>query len=357
MNTLIPAPDTIPVAWGYFQFLLMLMFPIHLVLMNAMLGSTAIAAYACLKRDEIWKNLAHELAKVIPLLIAFAVNFGVAALLFLQVLYGNFFYASSVLMGAFWISIIPLLVLAYYGAYIFDFRFLSLKNTSLVIVLPILVIFLFVAFVLSNNMTLMLNPDHWSVYFKKPAGTSLNFTDPAFFPRYFHFIVGALAVGGLFVALFGRFKKTLGADVRAAAENIGMKVFTFLTGIQIVTGFWFLSSLPRKVMVLFMGGNVLATLLFFAGLSLALSALVAGTRRKVYVCAGLVVPLIYMMVSIRDMVRSGYLQPYFSLESLQVVPQYSPMFMFFSVLVAGLVTIAWLLRKALGSFSKLEAED
>jgi hypothetical protein len=357
MNTLIPAPDTIPVAWGYFQFLLMLMFPLHLILMNAMVGSTAIAAYACLKRDEIRKSLAHELAKAIPLLIALTVNFGVAALLFLQVLYGNFFYTSSVVMGAFWITVIPLLIIAYYGAYIFKFRFLSLKNKSLAIVLPTLVIVLFVAFVLSNNMTLMLNPAHWGIYFQRPAGTSLNLADPALFPRYLHFIIGALAVGGLFVALFGRFRKTLRADVRAAAENIGMKVFTFLTGVQIVTGFWFLSSLPRKVMVLFMGGNVIATLLLFSGLSLALSALIAGTKRKVYVCAWLVFPLIYVMASIRDMVRSGYLKPYFSPDSLQVVPQYSPMFMFFTVLFVGLVTIAWLLRKALRPFSELGAKD
>jgi hypothetical protein len=356
MNTLIPAPDTIPVAWGYFQFLLMLMFPIHLVLMNAMLGSTAIAAYACLKRDEIWKNLAHELAKVIPLLIAFAVNFGVAALLFLQVLYGNFFYASSVLMGAFWIAIIPLLLIAYYGAYIFKFRFLSLKNTSSAIILPTLIIFLFIAFLLTNNMTLMLDPDHWDVYFKRPWGTSLNLADPALVPRYLHFIVGGLAVGGLIVAMFGRLKRTLEADVRAAAENIGMKVFTVLTGVQIVAGFWFLSSLPRKVMILFMGGNVIATVLFFAGISLALSALVAGTKRKVYGCALLVFPLIYVMASIRDVVRSGYLQPHFIPGSLQVVPQYSPMYMFFLVLIAGLVTIAWLLRKAFFSFSRAETE-
>ncbi|HKZ17321.1 MAG TPA: hypothetical protein VJ161_07645, partial [Geobacteraceae bacterium] len=169
--------------------------------------------------------------------------------------------------------------------------------------------------------------------------------------------VGGLAVGGLFVALFGRLKRTMEADVRAAAENIGMKVFTLLTGVQVVAGFWFLISLPRNVMALFMGGNVLATVFFFAGLSLALSALVAATKRKVYACAWLVVPLIYVMSVMRDFVRAGYLQPHFSPDSLQVVPQYSPMLMFFSVLVAGLVTIVWLLRKAFGSFSKVEAKD
>jgi hypothetical protein len=38
MNALIPSPDTLPVAWSWLQGLLMLMFPLHLLLMNAMLG-------------------------------------------------------------------------------------------------------------------------------------------------------------------------------------------------------------------------------------------------------------------------------------------------------------------------------
>ena len=33
MNTLIPAPDAIPVSWGYFKFLLMPLFPGHNVIL------------------------------------------------------------------------------------------------------------------------------------------------------------------------------------------------------------------------------------------------------------------------------------------------------------------------------------
>lgn len=49
MNPLIPTPDTLPVSWGYFQSLLMLMFPLHLLLMNAMLGCVALSLYALMK--------------------------------------------------------------------------------------------------------------------------------------------------------------------------------------------------------------------------------------------------------------------------------------------------------------------
>jgi hypothetical protein len=55
------------------------------------------------------------------------------------------------------------------------------------------------------------------------------------------------------------------------------------------------------------------------------------------------------MTFMRDIVRTGYLQPYFSLESLPVVPQYGPMFLFLFALLAGLATIGWLVWKAVSS--------
>ena len=83
---IIPQPDTIPVGWGWFQFLLLLTFPIHLLAMNAMLGGLAIGIVQHMKGGALQKQLAHRIAISLPLVIAFVVNFGVAPLLFVQVL-------------------------------------------------------------------------------------------------------------------------------------------------------------------------------------------------------------------------------------------------------------------------------
>jgi len=350
MNALLPTPDPIPVAWGYFKFLLMAVFPLHLILMNAMVGSTAVAAFARMSKDETMKKLSHELARAIPFLIAFAVNLGVAALLFLQVIYGSLFYTSSVLIGIYWISVIPLLIAAYYAAYLFDFRFLRPGRLSGAAIFLSLAAFLSIAFIYSNNMTLMLNPQKWNAYFEHTAGTALNLDDPALFPRYLHFMIGAIAVGGLFVALFGKFRRTMDPEIRAATERTGMNVFSVMTGLQIVAGFIFLLSLPRSVMVSFLGGNVPATIFLVAGFCLALLVFAAGMKRKVYVSAALAVPLIFIMSFIRDFVRTGYLKPYFSPGSLILIPQYSPMIMFFVALAAGIIAVIWMLRKAGESF-------
>ena len=55
--------------------------------------------------------------------MAFAVNFGVAPLLFVQVLYGHLFYTSSILVAVFRLAVIPLLIVAYYALYLHGFRF------------------------------------------------------------------------------------------------------------------------------------------------------------------------------------------------------------------------------------------
>jgi hypothetical protein len=350
MTSLIPMPDAIPAAWGWFQFLLMLMFPLHLLAMNAMAGSTAIAVYAYLRSDQAMKGLAHELAKTIPFLVAIAVNLGVSALLFMQVLYGHLFYASSILMGVYWLAVVPLLIVAYYAAYLFDFRFNTLGRLwALALIITAMAIFLAIGFIYTNNMTLMLYPDAWRAYFDHPGGTILNLSERALFPRYLHFMTGALAVGGLFVALLGRLGKSMDPAIREAAERTGMRAFTILTGVQIVLGFVFLLSLPKPVMMQFMGGDTLATLLLAAGVVLALVLLVAGMARKVWLCAGLAVLLVYIMAFMRDLVRDGYLGLHFSPSSLKVVPQYSPMVMFFAALIIGLASVAWMLKKAAAS--------
>ncbi|MCP3177941.1 hypothetical protein MJO47_12595 [Desulfuromonas sp. KJ2020] len=345
MSPLIPTPDTLPVAWGWFQFLLLLTLPFHLLAMNAMVGSAGLALYARFRPDEPSRQLAHELAKVLPFLVAFTVNFGVAPLLFNQVLYGHFLYVSSILMAVFWLAVIPLLILAYYALYLYDFRFNALGKAGTIFLAMSLLIFFVIAFIYTNNMTLMLLPSEWVAYFQNDGGTLLNLNDPTLLPRYLHFMIGALAVGGLFVALFGKWREKGDAAMAATAVRLGMTTFTWLTLVQILVGLWFLMALPKKVMLIFMGGDMLATVIFLVALILALAVLVTGLKKKVYLTASLAVTLVVLMSFMRAYVRMGFHEPYFSVRSLLVVPQYSPMWVFFLSLVAGLLCIGWMIKK------------
>lgn len=345
MNPLVPTPDSIPVAWGWFQFLLLLTLPLHLLCMNAMVGSAGIALYARFRPDEASRRLAHELAKIIPFLVAFSVNFGVAPLLFNQVLYGQFLYVSSVLMAVFWLAVIPLLILAYYALYLYDFRFNRAGITGTLLLGFALLGFFAIGFIYTNNMTLMLDPLKWMAYFQNDGGTILNLTDPSLIPRYLHFMLAALAVGGLTVAIFGTIKQRSDAELGTVAIGLGMPTFSWLSLAQIPIGVWFLLSLPREVMLLFMGRNLLATGIFIGALLLVLLVLVSGFKGKVYVSAALAVFLVVLMSFLRAYVRTGFHKPYFSVDTLTVVPQYGPMILFFVTLLAGLICIAWMLKR------------
>ena len=270
-----------------------------------------------------------------------------APLLFNQVLYGHFLYVSSILMAVFWLGVIPLLILIYYALYLYDFRFNRPGPVGTLLLAFALLGFFAIAFIFTNNMTLMLDPLKWTAYFKNDSGTLLNLNDPTLVPRYLHFLVGSLAVGGLAVAVFGKIKERHDSELAAVAVRLGMNTFTWLTLVQVLAGFWFLVSLPRQIMLLFLGGDRLASVIFGAALLLVLLALAAGFRKKVYPAAGIAAGLVVLMSFLRAYVRADFQKPYFSPDQLTVVPQYSPMILFFVTLLAGLACIAWMLRKVL----------
>ena len=113
-DSIIPTADSIPVHWLWFQVLLIVTFFIHMILMNFLLGGSLLTVW-----DLLTGKLEKKASGSIPTLVALTVNFGVPPLLFVQVLYGHLFYSSSVMLAVPWILVIPVLILAYYGAYIF----------------------------------------------------------------------------------------------------------------------------------------------------------------------------------------------------------------------------------------------
>ena len=340
----IPSPDTIPAAWGWFQFLLLLTFPLHLLAMNAMLGGLGIGITQQLLGGDVRSRLAHRIAIALPLVIALVVNLGVAPLLFLQVLYGQFVYTSAILMGSFWILIIPILIVAYYGAYLYDFRYTRLGRMGVWVAVMTFCLLIVIAYFFSNNMLLMTLPADFGDYFSHMSGNYLVSANTMFLPRYLHMILGALAVGGLFTAILGRFRAAADPDLAEHALRLGMTVFSWFTCLNVCFGFWYLLSLERETMLMFMGGDLPATVSFAIALALVVVVIVSGFRRKLSATLAATMLLVYLMTFMRAWVRSSLLRDYFTLGDLQVVAQYSPLLFFLATLGLGIICIAWMLR-------------
>ncbi|MGC8795468.1 hypothetical protein [Thermodesulfovibrio sp.] len=335
----IPAPAQILILFEQFFFM------IHIVLVNSIIGLSLIIIYKNLSATGETLEIKKLIAQKIPILFAIAINMAIPALLFIQVVFGHFFYTSSVLLGTFWILIIPSLIVAYYASY-FYYRKVeasTLANLSLLIVIFIM---LYIAFILVNNLTLMEEPQKWSQYFEKRDGTILLWKEITIYPRYFHFIVASLAVGGIFYAVYNKLTKSTDKKIQSMKIKEGLKIFSYATVVQMFIGILFLLTLPKKVMLQFMGGDFLATLVFISGIVFATAAMISGFKEKLNFTLVFLTLTILAMIINRYNLRIFQLGDYFKISELKINPQWDVFVIFLLILFAGVGVIIYMLKLA-----------
>ena len=333
--SLIPLAEPIPIHWAWFDVLLITTFAAHVLFMNALLGSAVIGLTQAARGKD---GLIREVGMKLPPLLALTINLGVAPLLFLQVNYGNFDYVSSVLMGGWWLAVIFVLLYSYYGFYAYKFKFEAMgRGARLALFASSVLGLLYVGFMFSNNMSLMLRPDGWQPYFDGYAGF-LNWRDPALYPRFLHMMVGAVAVGGLFVALLGRHQR----NEEFVAS--GMRWFIRATMVNLAVGLWFLAALPRHVVLGFMGDSLPATLTLAAALLSVGIMLATAFRKDPRNTAIMAVVTVFLMASVRHWVRTLYLKPWFQIDTVPVTNQYGSFYLFLGFVLGGGALIAYMLK-------------
>ncbi len=341
-----PAPTTL--LWA----LLLALFFLHLVAMNLMLGGALIGLVARWRSRR--PNRPHEsrlasmAAASLPVLIAVAVTLGVATLLFIQALYGRLFFTSSVLIGWYWLAVIPTLILAYGLAYRLAFRDAAAARGGLVASGVTAVALFAVACVYVNNMSLSIRPDRFVPIFTGDAlSYHLNVIDPTWLPRLLHMVLGAVAVAGLAVSHVGFGRSRHDPEFGRWAIRRGSAYFAAATGLNLIAGIWWLAALPKETVLRFMGGNLGAALALAGGVILGISSLVlmtlaisarrpAGIVRRASVA--LVVTLVFMVLT-RDQVRSAALASAGYRPAEWVAPQWGMMAVFAVLLVVALALI------------------
>lgn len=356
-SALIPTPDTLPVSWGWFEFLLIITLFLHIILMNVMLGTGIIAFVNNFQSNTESDPLARIISRKLPFAIAFTVNFGIAPLLFVQVLYGHFFYTSSVLMANFWLFVIGFLIFGYYMAYVYDYKYDALQGSRVSVIGLSVFSMLTIAFLMSNNFTMAQNPEVWTRYFESPTGFLLNLADPTFFPRYLHFMTAAIAVGGMSIGLYFELKRRRGDQEAAKWVRYGCNWFGYATIVNFGFGFWFFGSLPQQARDTSTFVGIMITLLLFAGVTLSGLAVVYSLRGKIFPMLYSALLTVFFMIMIRDLVRVAYLKPYFSVSDLIVVPQYSPLVFFLAFFIGGLFLVHWMFKRALKALENKEVQS
>lgn len=345
----LPAP-----AWLLWA-LLMLTFFLHVIPMNLVLGGSIIGAIARVRGRRPDRPheaaLAHIVVKAMPMLISVTVSLGVAALLFLQVLYGRVFFASAVVIGWWWLSVIGLLILTYYAAYLMAMRESSLGAAGTCLAWLIAAVTGLIALIYGNNMTLMLKPAEMAaLYAADGGGAQLNLLDATLLPRHLHMVLGAMAVSGLAIAVLGVVRGKRDHAFGKWAVRYGAFICTAATVVNIFAGLWWLAALPRDVLLQFMGRDMRAMGELLAGILLTLTGAghtvlaVTGKRPGVMVAISAVTLLagVAMMLLTRDTIRRLSLELAGYQQVNWVAPQWGPIAIFFVLFVAAIGMVVWM---------------
>jgi len=359
VNPIIPLADPLPQpapAWLLWA-LLQLTFFLHLLAMNVVLGGSILALHWRMSRrpgDAAQRTaVTGAFAKALPVAVAAAVTLGVAPLLFVQVLYGRLFLTSSVLMAWWWLAVVPLVILAYYGAYLLAFRGATLGPRAKTVASAVALLFVAVAFLYTSNVTRSLRPETFvEAYRASGQGLTLNLADATLWPRYLHMLFGAVAVAGLAVAVYGVFRREHEPEMALWAMRKGTVMFGIATAVNIFVGMWFLLAQPKEILVRLVGGDTWAMALLALGILLGIAAggfalLAMGAKdaaRATKAQVGILIPTLVVMVLLRDQVRQLVLRDAGFEHPSWVEPQWGPLAVFALLLVAAVVTIAWMAR-------------
>ncbi|MCA0302775.1 MAG: cytochrome C [Proteobacteria bacterium] len=209
----VPIPRDIPLPMpapeGLLVVVLVIFFLMHIAFVNFMVGGALLSFYYELRglRERRYDWLAHEIASTITANKSIAVVLGVGPLLAINTLYTVYFYTANALTGTFWISIVPLVVVAFLLTYAHKYLWHSLERHKLLHLSLIglaCLIFLFIPLIFLTNVNLMLLPRQWV----EVRGFFSALTLPNVLPRYAHFVIACPAMTGLLLVWLFRRRST-----------------------------------------------------------------------------------------------------------------------------------------------------
>lgn len=332
-SSLIP-PDfelAIPGNVGFFEFLIVVSFLAHILFVNITIGTSAMAVFQEIRGIRSKKpeddKLAFQLATHTSVLKSIAVVLGVAPLLLISVIYTQYFYPSTILIGKAWLSLIILIITAFLILYVYKFMWDNMsrdpvkKRWHVAIGTMGSLLLLFVPLIFIVNVVSMLYPEMWEG--AKGFFHGL-FYYPQIWPRYFHFILASFAISGFYLYFWNnRLQKTVeSADETAQnmmkkGKRFGLKVMIGTTVLQFAFGFILLFSFDRDIRMLYMGDDLLlTTLLVVSLLTTALLVyllyLLMVKEKRTYFLLSLstFVLILGIMGWMRHELRESYLDPY-----------------------------------------------
>jgi hypothetical protein len=245
-------PMGIPFYPILFQILMVLTFAVHIMFVNFTLGLSFLSAYGFVRGGEGWGGLSRSLAKATTPNASLAILFGIAPLLFVQVVYDAFWYASNMLSAAWALGFILILMLGYSLTYIFYLKGGPGRGAGFAAIGALsFVLFLLAGAVMHVLGYQLLQPEKWLQWYVEDGGVDASGTSLHAFqlPRFLHFMVPSFAMAGLFLMLYAWYFKDrpdMDREHLAWVAGTGARMAFLFTAVQAIVGVWWLFSLPPE---------------------------------------------------------------------------------------------------------------
>ncbi len=349
-----PLTDPIPLpapVW-LFKSLHILTLSLHFAAVEILLGSLFVATTLNFfgSPNSLRRAAAVVLARRLPIVMTYVINLGVPPLLFAQVLYGPAFYTSNVLIGAYWFSVVFLLMACYWLLYRFADGTARGKSVWWKGALAWLLA-ASVARILSTNMTLMLKPEVWQeMYSVSALGIYLPPYDATLMPRWLFMLTGGFWVTGLWMVwIAGR--KTVKSPLNSYLVTLGGRLAALMVIAQASQLYLVLRAQPSVVIegitvnvllkATVAGWCVAAVCVSLFGVWVSLKK--PCTHAAGYIAALLTVISVATWTTLRDGIRDLSLASKgFDVWRQSAVTDWGVVAWFFLVLGFGLVALAWL---------------
>jgi len=362
-ESLIPAVDGagLPAPVWLFHLLLVFTFFLHMVFMNLTLGGTWLAAIAHAlsggQSSDPRGVLARRMMAVNSYGISLTITTGVAPLLFIQLLYQQFFYAATILIGGMWFAFLILLILGYYSAYLYKFRGAPARGTGGGVWLwSSALLFSVIGATHVAAHLVHAQPGSWVAIAANPW---IVLADPTFVPRLLHYLLAGIAFSGLVMAWWAvrQLGRGVEPELNRSIASFGWKWALWTTVAQVVDGFLLLILLPQEVLIGLMRGGAATLVPLTIAILLAVGLLVMMARTMdpadhpalLTGVLGAMTAVIAVMSITRHQIRALYLDPYVDLSAFAVRSQWVNFVIFALLLVVTLVVVAWMVRRVLTS--------
>lgn len=198
MNLAAIFPFDYPLPTAFYLFWYVLTLVIHVVFMNYVLGGITYLGLSSIAGQPNRNQLALMLRDWMPFAIGVAITAGVAPLLFIQILYQKAFYTANLLLFHRWMSILPILIVGFYLAYLLKAKKVATWPYVVRVLLGLasFACFAFIAYSWTENYLLsMESPDKWAAFYGSDA---IVYHNKAILPRLGVWFLGAFATMSMF---------------------------------------------------------------------------------------------------------------------------------------------------------------